>query len=88
MNQKTSNYTDPVSALRDAADDVRINKKLAQEWLMDPPYIIHKGIVRHLQMRAIGLGVYHVKLKPEGWHGTHLVKSFETRTYDAYQKSL
>ena len=71
---KASNYEIPIQALYSNVQDLRVTKKLAQEWLLMNESIIFKGNVRYLQIKDIGLGICEVQLLPKKFKTTCVVK--------------
>ena len=71
---KASNYKIPIQALYSNVQDLRVTKKLAQEWLLMNESIIFKGNVRYLQIKDIGLGICEVQLLPKRFKTTCVVK--------------
>jgi hypothetical protein len=55
---------------------IKVNKKLAQEILMNDITVTKLGAVRYLQLKHLGLGIHEVRILPEGMKQTRLVKSF------------
>jgi hypothetical protein len=77
FNATESNYAHPLTALRSGAEDVCINKQVAQEWLMFQENIVFQATVYWLQIKHIGLGLYAVRRRARGKQGTFLVETFE-----------
>jgi hypothetical protein len=73
---KESNYDIPIQALYSDTQDVRVTKKIAQEWLLMNESIIFKGNVHHFQIKDLGLGICAVKLSPKRFKTTCMVKEF------------
>ena len=74
-----SNYPYPLAALRNGAEDVRVNKQVAQEWLMFQESVVYQDVVYWLQIKPIGLGLYAVRRRPREKRGTFLVEAFENK---------
>ena len=73
---KQSNYLNPIGALAHNISDLRVVKKLAQEWLLMNESVIYKGNVHHFQIKDLGLGICAVRLLPKRFTVTCLVKEF------------
>lgn len=73
---KQSNYVNPIEALSNNVSDLRVVKKLAQEWLLMNESVMYNGNVHHLQIKDLGLGICAVRLLPKRFTTTCLVKSF------------
>jgi hypothetical protein len=74
-----SNYPYPLSALANGADNVKVNKKVAQEWLMYQETTVYQGVVYWLQIKPIGLGLYGVRRRAKEHKETILVETFENK---------
>lgn len=71
-----SNYTYPLAALSNNARDLRVVKKIAQEWLLMNQSVIFNGNVHYLQIKDLGLGICAVRLLPKRFKKTCLLKEF------------
>ena len=71
---KESNYEIPIQALYLNVQDLRVTKKLAQEWLLMNESVIFEGNVHHFQIKNLGLGICAVKLAPKRFKTTRVVK--------------
>ena len=71
---KESNYDIPIQALYNNVTNLRVAKKLAQEWLLMNESIVFRGNVHHFQIKDLGLGVYAVQLLPKRFKRTQMVK--------------
>jgi len=74
---KESNYEIPIQALYSNVQDLRVTKKIAQEWLLMNESIIFRGNVHHFQIKDLGLGIYAVRLLPKSFKTTFVVTKFE-----------
>jgi hypothetical protein len=75
-NMKQSNYVNPIEALSNNVHDLRVVKKLAQEWLLMNESVIYKGNLHHFQIKDLGLGICAIRLLPKRFTVTCLVKQF------------
>lgn len=73
---KNSNYEYPLAALNNNARDLRVVKKIAQEWLLMNQSAIFNGNVHFFQIKDLGLGICAVRLLPKRFKTTCLVKEF------------
>ena len=71
---KESNYEIPIQALYSNVQDLRVTKKLAQEWLLMNESVIFRGNVHHFQIKDLGLGICAVQLLPKRYIRTLMVK--------------
>jgi hypothetical protein len=71
---RESNYDIPIHALYSNVSNLRIVKKLAQEWLLNNESIVFRGNVHHFQIKDLGLGIYAVQLLPKRFKNTVMVK--------------
>ena len=71
---KESNYEIPRQALYSNVKNLRVSKKIAQEWLMMNESIVFRGNVHHFQIKDLGLGVCAVQLLPKRFKCTQMVK--------------
>ena len=73
---RKSNYVNPIEALSNNVSDLRVVKKLAQEWLLMNESVVYNGNVHHFQIKDLGLGICAVRLLPKRFTVTCLVKLF------------
>ena len=73
------NYPYPFAALSNGSEDVRVSKKVAQEWLMYQETVLYQGVVHWLQIKFIGLGLYAVRRRAREKRETLLVEEFENK---------
>ena len=57
-------HASPFVALRNDCA-VKVSQKIAKQILLYDITVIRLGIVRHLQLKPIGLGIHEVRLLPE-----------------------
>lgn len=76
---KDSNYPMPLAALANGCSDVRISKRVAQEWIIHQQTVVHQGTVHYLEMVYTGVGTYLVRRADRDWRLTQMVKAFIER---------
>jgi hypothetical protein len=74
-----SNYPAPLAALANGADNVRISKRVAQEWIIHQQSVIYQATVYYLEIAHTGIGTYLVRRAPRDWGQTQMVKGFLER---------
>ena len=55
---------------------VRVDRRIAKQWLLDNQSIVLGGNIRYLRIKDLGLGVCEVRLREIGEVGTFMVKTF------------
>ena len=74
-----ANYPYPFAALQNGCEDVKVHKKVAQEWLMHQETVVYQGTVYWLQIKPWALNLYQVKRRARENKETILVQEFEAK---------
>lgn len=68
----------PLNCFITGATSVRVDRKIAKEWLLDNQYVVIRGLVRYLRIKDLGLGVCEVRLREIDEVNTFMVKSLDS----------
>ena len=67
----------PLKCFTAGGSSVRVESKIAKEWLLNNQSVIIHGDIRYLRIKELGLGVCEVRLREIGEINTFVVKTLD-----------